>query len=210
MRRHYIFLLLSRYHIEMSFVDRKDGKSRRNNDAALLTILVVAALSIALAPTFSTSLITRTAAAELSVVHIPNRSIIVPDKVAIGGGTAGGGTNDDNAPADNNNNADGMNGMNTDNSWCYNQGTDADGKQLTSCWNSQQECQDIQSVDQEATGECFQNPNAQPDESTHNSWCYGVAGDPEDQSCWNSQQECNQARMGDDQATECTKVTGPM
>jgi hypothetical protein len=205
MRRHYIFLFLSRYHIEMSFVvDRKDGKPRRNNDAALLTILIVAALSIALVPAFSAGLMTRTAsAAELSTVHIPNRSFIVPDKVAIGGGT-----NDDNAPADNN--ADGMNDMNTDNSWCYNQGTDADGKQLTSCWNSQQECQDMQMVDQEATGECFQNPNAQPDESTHNSWCYGVAGDPEDQSCWNSQQECEQARMGDEQATECTKVTGPM
>lgn len=194
----------------MSFVDRKDGKLRKNNGAALLTILIVAALSTALASLFSASLMTRTAAAELSTVHLPNRSIIVPDKIAIGSDTAGGGTNDDNAPADNNNNAGGMNDMNTDNSWCYNQGTDANGKQLTSCWNSQQECQDIQSVDQEATGECFQNPNAQPDESTHNSWCYGVAGNPEDQSCWNSPQECEQARMGDEQATECTKVAGPM
>ena len=207
----------------MSSVDRKDSHRRRNASAAVLVILIVSALSVALAPLFGAGLMIRTAAAaEFPAMGNMINRLIAPDKITIGGGETGGTEDNGNNPPVNNgdnNNPDNTNNntaTNTDNSWCYNQGTvtDADGntKQITSCWSSEQECNDMHMVDAEATGDCFLNPNAHPDESTHNSWCYDAGPDPvEDKSCWNSQQECEQARMNNaDATTECSRVAPPL
>ncbi len=210
------------YEIEMFLVNRED-RNRRNesSSAAVLPIfLIVTAIGLALAPSASSVGLVRTAAAELPAMHVAH-NFLTPDRIRTGplvgeNATSAAASNDTGAIDNNNNNSTASNSTgvsSTDNSWCYNQGivTEADGsmRQITSCWNSQQECQDMQMVDQEASGKCFQNPNAQPDQSTHNSWCYNAGPDPvEDQSCWDSQQQCEQVQMADAQATsECSKVT---
>lgn len=203
----------------MFHVNRMD-RNRRNESAAVLAILIVTAISLALAPSASVSLV-RTATAELPSMHIAHK-FLTPDRIRTGpivgeNATTTAPASNDTSGSDNSNNTSTESNStavsSTDNSWCYNQGivAEADGttRQITSCWNSQQECQDMQMVDQEASGDCFQNPNAQPDQSTHNSWCYNAGPDPvEDQSCWDSQQQCEQVQMADAQATsECSKVT---
>lgn len=214
------FLLSLKYSIEMSFLNKKNANRRNQSTKAAVTIaiLAVTALSLALAPSTSMGLI-RTAHAEPSSVH-PTTKFIATDDPSTddsSNGNAGDGATDV-TPDTGNNNGDTSGTDNsdaqgsTDNSWCYNQGTVTDEsgneRQITSCWNSQQECQDMQMVDQEASGDCFENPNAQPDQSSHNSWCYAAGPDPvEDQSCWDSQQQCEQVQMADTQATtECSEV----